>query len=107
MNQPLAFTDNAYATSSSRADATDTSPARQFPAAWRPWGAGGDLDTSDVDDDAVLSAMRAAGALEHSPTDMFRKNAAVISPSAESTTLRQTANAARRRVARAARRRDA
>ena len=43
----------------------------------------------------------------NSPTDMFRKNAAVISPSAELTTLRQTANAARRRVARAARRRDA
>ena len=68
MNRPLTFTDNAYATSSGRADTADTSPARQFPAAWRPWGAGGDLDTSDVDDDAVLSAMHAAGALEHSPT---------------------------------------
>ena len=68
MQQPPSFTDRAYATSAGRADTTDTAQARQFPAAWRPWGAGGDFDGSDVDGDAVLSAMHDPGALEHSPT---------------------------------------
>ena len=68
MQQPPSFTDRVYATAASHADTTDTAQARQFPAAWRPWGAGGDFDGSDADDDSVLSAMHEAGALEHSPT---------------------------------------
>ena len=68
MQQPLSFTDRVYATSAGRADTTDTAQAWQFPAAWRLWGAGGDFDGSDANDDTVLSAMHDASALKHSPT---------------------------------------
>lgn len=68
MQQPPSFTNRAYATSTVRADTTDAAEGRQFPATWKPWGAGGDFDGSDTDDDAVLSAMHDASALTRHPT---------------------------------------